>query len=122
VVPFKPKKVGIVTTGNEVFYSRIVDKFGQVIEEKVKGFGCEVIGQTICPDDKEIIKSAIKEFISQGAELIFLNGVMSVVPDDVTPTAIKETGSDLVTYGSHILPVAMFILAYYEEVPIMSIS
>lgn len=28
VVPFKPKKVGIVTTGNEVFYSRIVDKFG----------------------------------------------------------------------------------------------
>ncbi|MGO0916303.1 molybdopterin-binding protein, partial [Clostridioides difficile] len=42
-------------------YSRIVDKFGPVIEEKVKGFGCEVIGQTICPDDKEIIKSAIKE-------------------------------------------------------------
>ncbi len=34
VVPFKPKKVGIVTTGNEVFYSRIVDKFGPVIEEK----------------------------------------------------------------------------------------
>ncbi|MBH9771118.1 molybdopterin-binding protein, partial [Clostridioides difficile] len=63
-----------------------------------------VIGQTICPDDKEIIKSAIKEFISQGAELICCTGGMSVDPDDVTPTAIKETGADLVTYGSPILP------------------
>lgn len=44
VVFFKFKKVGIVIIGNEVFYSRIVDKFGFVIEEKVKGFGCEVIG------------------------------------------------------------------------------
>lgn len=121
VVPFKPKKVGIVTTGNEVFYSRIVDKFGPVIEEKVKGFGCEVIGQTICPDDKEIIKSAIKEFISQGAELICCTGGMSVDLGGRRIIKKKETGADLVTYGSPILPGAMFLLAYYGEVPIMGI-
>lgn len=121
VVEFKPKKVGIVTTGNEVFHKRIVDKFGPVIKNKVERFGCEVIGQIICPDDKEIIKDAIENFIEQGAELICCTGGMSVDPDDVTPTAIKETGANLVTYGSPILPGAMFLLAYHGEVPIMGI-
>ncbi|MBO3443108.1 molybdopterin-binding protein [Clostridium sp. CCUG 7971] len=121
VIPFKPKKVGIVTTGNEVYYRRIVDKFGPVIKNKVSKYNCEILGQTICPDDKEIIKEAINDFIDQGAELICCTGGMSVDPDDVTPTAIKETGADLVTYGSPILPGAMFLLAYYGEVPIMGI-
>ncbi|HSQ90339.1 molybdopterin-binding protein [Romboutsia sp.] len=121
VVEFKPKKVGIVTTGNEIYHKRIVDKFGPVIKEKVEKFGCKVIGQTICSDDKEMIKIAIKDFIEQGAELICCTGGMSVDPDDVTPTAIKETGADLVTYGSPILPGAMFLLAYNEGTPIMGI-
>ena len=121
VLPFKPKKVGIVTTGNEVYYKRIVDKFGPVIMDKVGKYNCEIMGQIICPDDKEVIKEAIMSFINDGAELIWCTGGMSVDPDDVTPTAIKECGGELVTYGSPILPGAMFLLAYYGEVPIMGI-
>lgn len=121
VVEFKPKKVGIVTTGNEVFYKRIVDKFGPVIKEKVEKFGCEVIGQAICKDDTIMIKNAIEDFINQGAELICCTGGMSVDPDDVTPTAIKESGASIITYGSPILPGAMFLLAYKGDIPIMGI-
>ncbi|MGL6106643.1 molybdopterin-binding protein [Romboutsia sp.] len=121
IVPIKSKKVGIITTGNEVFHKRIVDKFGPVIIEKVEKFGCEVIGQVICSDDKAIITKAIKDFIDQGAELICCTGGMSVDPDDVTPTAIKDSGAELVTYGSPILPGAMFLLAYLNEIPIMGI-
>lgn len=121
VVEFKPKKVGIVITGNEVFYKRIVDKFGPVIKEKVEKFGCEVIGQAICKDDTIMIKNAIEDFINQGAELICCTGGMSVDPDDVTPTAIKESGASIITYGSPILPGAMFLLAYKGDIPIMGI-
>ncbi|MGL5328241.1 MAG: molybdopterin-binding protein, partial [Peptostreptococcaceae bacterium] len=121
IVPFKSKKVGIVTTGNEIYHKRIVDKFGPVIENKVKKYDCEILGQIICPDDKEMIKEAIQSFINQGAELICCTGGMSVDPDDVTPTAIKECGAKLVTYGSPILPGAMFLLAYHGEIPIMGI-
>lgn len=121
VLEFKAKKVGIVTTGNEIYYKRIADKFGPVIKDKLKKFGCEVIGQAICEDNKESIKKAINDFVNQGAQLICCTGGMSVDPDDVTPSAIKETGAALVTYGSPILPGAMFLLAYYGEVPIMGI-
>ena len=53
--------------------------------------------------------------------MIICTGGMSVDPDDVTPTAIKECGGELVTYGSPVLPGAMFLLAYYGDTPILGV-
>ena len=106
LIPFKKKKVGIVTTGNEVFYGRIKDTFGPVVAEKVKEFGADVIGQTIVNDDMEKITKAVEEFIEQGADMVLCTGGMSVDPDDKTPGA-------------------MLLLAYYEkdgrELPIVGL-
>lgn len=121
IVPFKKKKVGIVTTGNEVYHKRIVDKFGPIMKEKMDTYGCEVIGQIICPDNTDVIKEAIDDFLDQGAEIILCTGGMSVDPDDLTPAAIKKSGADIITYGSPILPGAMFLLAYKNDVAILGI-
>lgn len=121
IVPFKKKKVGIVTTGNEVYHKRIVDKFGPIMKEKMNLYGCEVIGQIICPDNTDMIKEAIDDFLDQGAEIILCTGGMSVDPDDLTPAAIKKSGADIITYGSPILPGAMFLLAYKNDVAILGI-
>lgn len=117
----KKKKVGIVTTGNEVFYGRIKDKFGPVIKRKVEEFGCEVIGQTIVNDDKEKISEAIKTWLEKGAEMVVCTGGMSVDPDDVTPTAIKDCGGELITYGSPVLPGAMLLLSYIDGKPVLGL-
>lgn len=125
LIPFKKKKVGIVTTGNEVFYGRIKDTFGPVIAEKVKEFGADVIGQTIVNDDMEKITKAVEAFIEQGADMVLCTGGMSVDPDDKTPGAIKNTGARIVSYGAPVLPGAMMLLAYYEkdgrELPIVGL-
>lgn len=125
LIPFKKKKVGIVTTGNEVFYGRIKDTFGPVVAEKVKEFGADVIGQTIVNDDMEKITKAVEEFIEQGADMVLCTGGMSVDPDDKTPGAIKNTGARIVSYGAPVLPGAMMLLAYYEkdgkELPIVGL-
>lgn len=123
IIPYKAKKAGIVTTGNEVFYGRIKDTFGPVIREKLSAFDVEVLGQTICNDDSDKIRDAIMEFIDQGADLICCTGGMSVDPDDTTPGAIKSTGADVVSYGAPVLPGAMFLLAYYgdKKIPIVGL-
>lgn len=121
VAPFKAKKVGIVTTGNEVYYGRIKDAFRPVITRKVEEYGCEVLGQTILPDDMNKITEAINDWIDKGAEMVICTGGMSVDPDDVTPNAIKNSGADIVTYGAPILPGAMFLLAYKGDIPIMGL-
>ncbi|WP_088226710.1 molybdopterin-binding protein [Desulfosporosinus sp. FKB] len=121
VRPLKTFKVGIVTTGSEVFHGRIKDKFGPVLRGKIEHWGSIALEQTFASDDISMIQSAIQDQLRQGAEMILVSGGMSVDPDDVTPTAIKEMGAELITYGAPVLPGAMFLLAYLGDVPIMGL-
>lgn len=115
LLPYHHKKVGIVTTGNEVFHGRIEDQFGPVIREKLAEFDTEVLGQTIMNDDQEKITEAIQAFLDAGADMVVCTGGMSVDPDDTTPAAIKGTGAEIVSYGAPVLPGAMFLLAYTKD-------
>jgi len=121
VVPIKAKKIAIVTTGNEVFYGRIKDASRATISKKVEKYNCEIIGQSILPDDKDKIQEAIKEWINKGAELILCTGGMSVDADDVTPKAIKEVAGEIISYGTPIFPGAMFLVSYKEEIPVLGL-
>lgn len=119
MLPLQVKKVGMVTTGNEVFYGRIEDKFKGVMLPKIEEYGAELIGQTIVPDEMEEITKAIMDHLENGAELIICTGGMSVDPSDITPNAIMNTGSEIVTYGMPILTGSMTLIAYHNDVPIV---
>lgn len=121
VRPLKHFKVGIVTTGSEVYHGRIQDKFGPVLKSKVENWGSVVLTQAFASDDIPMIQNAIRDQLNQGADMILVSGGMSVDPDDVTPTAIKEMGAELITYGAPVLPGSMFLLAYIGKVPIMGL-
>ena len=123
VLPFLKKKVGIVTTGNEVFHGRIEDTFTPVVVDKVKAFGAEIAGHKYSDDANEHIEEAIRELIAEGADMILCTGGMSVDPDDKTPLAIRNVCGSVVTYGAPVLPGAMFLLAYYgdQKIPVMGL-
>lgn len=122
ILPYEKKKVGIVTTGNEVFYGRIQDTFTPVIIEKLSEYDAEVIGHEISNDDHENISACIRKLLAQGADMIICTGGMSVDPDDKTPAAIRNVADEMITYGAPVLPGAMFLLAYYgENIPIMGL-
>ena len=107
ILPFVRKKVGIVTTGNEVWAGRIQDTFTPVILEKLAEFDAEVISHVTLNDDDKKVTAAILEMLNQGADVVICTGGMSVDPDDRTPLAIKNTGSRIVSYGAPVLPGAM---------------
>jgi len=121
ILPLRKLKVGIVTTGSEVYHKRIEDKFGPVIRDKFEELGCEVIGQIFATDDENMITNAIQELIEKGAQIVTCTGGMSVDPDDVTPLGIRNTGATVITYGAPTLPGAMFMLAYKNDIPIVGL-
>lgn len=121
IMPYQPKKCGIVTTGNEVFSGRIKDQFSPVVKEKLEEYGGTVIGVTLCGDEPAKITAEIKAFLDQGADLVVCTGGMSVDPDDRTPAAIRDTGAKIVSYGAPVLPGAMFLLSYLEGKPILGL-
>ena len=122
VEEIKPKKAVLITTGNEVYKGRIKDAFLSVMEEKLGYYGSEIIRQVILPDDKEMIsENIIKAIEEDKVDVIICTGGMSVDPDDVTPSAIKDCNGEIVTYGAPVLPGAMFLLAYYKNTPILGV-
>ncbi len=121
VKPFKPLKVGLVTTGNEVYSGRIQDKFGPAVKQKVAQLGSEVIEQRMAPDDAETIVQHIQYFKARGVDVILLTGGMSVDPDDRTPGAIKQAGARIVSYGTPMLPGSMLLMAYLDDIPVMGL-
>jgi molybdenum cofactor synthesis domain-containing protein len=114
-------KIGIVITGNEVYYGRIKDQFGQVLQRKILEWGSDALPPIYVPDDVNRISDAIHELLDVGAEMIVTTGGMSVDPDDVTPKGIRLSGGRIVTYGTPTMPGAMFMLAYLGEVPVMGL-
>lgn len=119
---FRHKKVGIVTTGNEVYHGRIEDRFTPVLKAKLAEYDTELIGHRISDDNPERVTGYIQELLDLGAELVLCSGGMSVDPDDRTPLAIRNTGAEIVTYGAPVLPGAMFMLAYYNgNIPIVGL-
>ena len=110
--PFVHKKVGIVTTGSEVYKGRIEDKFTPVLIRKLEEYDVEIIGHETTDDDDRMTTAAILSLLEKGADVVLCTGGMSVDPDDRTPLAIRNTGADIITYGAPVLPGAMFLLSY----------
>ncbi len=121
ILPFRHKKVGIVTTGSEVYTGKIQDAFGPAIRARLAEYDVEILGQTILDDKPERITEEILRYIDRGADMILCTGGMSVDPDDMTPTAIKATGGTIISYGAPVLPGAMFLLAYKGDIPILGL-
>ncbi len=121
VKPLQACKVGVVTTGSEVYHGRIQDCFGPVLKDKFERLGSSVLQQVFVTDDISMIAKAIQSLVAQGADMIVTTGGMSVDPDDVTPSGIRAAGGQIAIYGAPTLPGAMFMLAYLGDVPVLGL-
>jgi len=121
VRPLKACRVGVITTGSEVYSGRIKDKFGPVIRKKFKSYGSTVIDQRLVSDQQDMTVKAIHDLLAEGADFIVLTGGMSVDPDDLTPASIRAAGATVTTYGAPTFPGAMFMLAHIGDVPVVGL-
>ena len=121
VMPFRQAKVGLMITGNEVFYGRIEDKFEPIIRKKVEAYKGTIVDSVFLPDDDQKIAESAHNLIVQGADLLITTGGMSVDPDDRTRFGLLKAGAKDMIYGSAVLPGAMFMSANLLGVPVLGI-
>ncbi|MGD9174432.1 MAG: molybdopterin-binding protein [Desulfobacterales bacterium] len=114
-------RVGLVITGNEVYNGLIEDRFEPILTEKIEALGSAVAAVAFAPDDAGLICKAIRSHLDQGCDLLLLSGGMSVDPDDVTRQGIRSAGAAEMHYGAAVLPGAMFLVAYVEDVPLLGV-
>ncbi|MFN3479686.1 MAG: molybdopterin-binding protein [Thermodesulfovibrionales bacterium] len=116
VKELRKPRVGVVITGNEVYYGRIKDAFAPIITKKIEAYQGVIVGLYYAPDDVDFIEARLRELLEAGADLLITTGGMSVDPDDVTRFAIRRLGATDITYGSAVLPGAMFLVAYISAI------
>ncbi len=117
----KKAKTGIIITGDEVYHGLIKDRFAPVLTNKVSALGSYVAGIAFAPDNTDMIQNALQQHLSNGCDLILISGGMSVDPDDVTRMAVRNSGAEALHYGSAVLPGAMFMVAYINNIPVLGI-
>ena len=121
LLPYQPRKAGIVITGSEVYTGRIRDKFEPVARKKLEKYPCEIVGVEISDDDLDMLTGKARALLKKGAEVLIFSGGMSVDPDDLTPTAIRALGAEIVTHGVPSQPGNMTLVAYLGDVPILGV-
>ena len=68
-----------------------------------------------------MIVGAGRTLLAEGAELLILSGGMSVDPDDLTPSAIREMGAEIVSYGVPSQPGNMTLVAYLDQAALLGV-
>ena len=119
--PYKNRKIGVIITGSEVYTGRIKDKFEPVIRAKMQHFPSEILGVTICDDNLDMIVEAGQKYLNMGADFLIFTGGMSVDPDDLTPTAIRQLGANIISHGVPAQPGNMTLVAYLNDVAILGV-
>ena len=115
VIPFSPKRAGLVTVGTEIAAGRIEDAFREKFNGKITAFGGVLIGQKFSVDDSELIASAIRDFIGEGADIVVCTGGMSVDADDRTPGGISLVADRVLFQGVPVLPGGMLMMGTAES-------
>lgn len=121
LLPYQTKKAGIIITGSEVYHGRIKDKFEAVARAKLAKYPCEIVGVSICDDDLDMLTGAARKLLDAGADLLIFSGGMSVDPDDLTPTAIRALGAEVVSHGVPSQPGNMTLIAYLGDAAVLGV-
>ncbi len=119
--PYKARKTGVIITGSEVYSGRIRDKFEPVVRAKLARYPGEIIHAAVCDDDLDMIVSEARQALDLGADFLIFTGGMSVDPDDLTPTAIRRLGAEIVSHGVPSQPGNMTLMAYLGDIPVMGV-
>ena len=119
--PYNKLNVGAIITGSEIYHGRIKDKFEPIIRNKINNFNGNILDIKICDDNLDMILDTAKEMINKNVDLLIFTGGMSVDPDDLTPTAIKKLGGQIISYGMPSQPGNMTLISYLNDIAIIGI-
>lgn len=122
----QPPKVQVIPTGSELIQPGNTPQPGQIIEFNsrilagyLNEWGAVATGALPVSDDKEQLKAAIREAVSEN-DIVVMNAGASAGTRDYTSTILAELG-EVIVHGVAIKPGKPVILAIIDDTPVIGL-
>ena len=120
VAQWTAKPVGLVATQLPSLKAEVMDKTARILQVRLARSGSTLMKEVRVPHNEDAVADAIKELVSEGAELIVVFGASAVVdPYDVIPEGIRRSGGEVSQVGMPVDPGNLLVLGKLGDVPVI---
>ena len=119
VQPFRPMRIGVVSTTLPGLKASIIAKTLRVLEARLKPAGARIVGQEIVPHEIGPVAKALARLIDGSDALIAFGASAITDRRDVIPAAIEAIGGRIERFGMPVDPGNLLLLAERHGIPII---
>jgi molybdenum cofactor cytidylyltransferase len=120
VVPYRIRKVGIVSTVSPGLATKVVDKTLKVTAERLAPAGATIVAERRVPHEQGALAQTLQEVIEAGAELVIVFGASAIADRrDVIPAAIEAIGGRIEHFGMPVDPGNLLLVGDAHGRPIL---
>ncbi len=120
VLPYVPRRVGVIV--RETLVAAAGERFRDAISTKIAWFGSSLTTIIAPRDDADEIARAVRDAISDGADMLLCAGVTSTDPLDLTVRALNLLDARWEKRGVPAHPGSTYWLAYIGDVPVLGMA
>jgi molybdenum cofactor cytidylyltransferase len=120
VVPYRIRKVGVVSTLLPGLAAKVIDKTLKVTAGRLAPAGAAIVAERRVPHDERALVKALEEVLREGAELIIVFGASAIADRrDVIPAAVEAIGGRIEHFGMPVDPGNLLLLGEARGRPVL---
>jgi len=120
VVPYRIRKIGVVSTVLPGLAGKVVDKTLKVTEERLAPARATIIAERRVPHEEAALAKAIDEVFEQGADLVIVFGASAIADRrDVIPAAVEAVGGRIEHFGMPVDPGNLLLIGEVRGRPVV---
>ena len=121
VAPFKPLEAALISTSLPGTKPTLLDKNRAALEERLSAIGSRLVFEQRTAHEAGALATAIASAKAKGADPILVFGASAITDRrDAIPAAIEKAGGHILHFGMPVDPGNLLLLAYKDDVPIVS--
>jgi molybdenum cofactor cytidylyltransferase len=119
VTPFRPLRIGVISTTLPGLKASVVAKTLRILEARLAPTGARIVAQEIVPHEVGPLAKALGRLIDGSDALIAFGASAITDRRDVIPAAIEAIGGRVERFGMPVDPGNLLLLAERHGVPII---
>jgi molybdenum cofactor cytidylyltransferase len=120
VVPYKVRKIGVVSTLLPGLAPKVIDKTLKITVARLAPAGATIIAERRVPHEQATLSRAIDEVLKAGAELVVVFGASAIADRrDVIPAALEAVGGTIEHFGMPVDPGNLMLIGRARGQPVI---